>query len=95
MTIEQYLEQWEGYTADEVANILRWKGMKGTPCSTSWCPINRDIKKETGRLDTNFFGEYAEVYALTGPKKIPAPQSLDEFAFLFDHGRYQDLVDDR
>lgn len=50
MTINEYLQQWEGYTTQEICNIFQWKGINGLRYSFLSCPLARDIRNETGEI---------------------------------------------
>lgn len=91
MTLQEYVDNWEGYSQEEIVNILRWKKAFGRRCSAKYCILaedaNRDLKtwnvlvrkdsivKYTKECDAMFWGLY---------NKIDLPENLKQFISDFE-----------
>ena len=92
MTIEEYFSQWEGYTADEIANILRWKGIKGCRMNKCFCPIAIDLRRETQVIGCVVLEKRTEK---PNGERVRHSEELEKFIRLFDANTYPDLKDTR
>lgn len=81
-----------GASADEVADTLRSKGVRGLPCAPGACPIARAIERDLGSP-----GRCGVSHAWTEDREdsVAMPEPVAEFVKAFDRGRYADLQDVR
>lgn len=81
-----------GATADEVAETLRRKGVRGLPCVPGACPVARAIERDLGSP-----GRCGVSLAWTDDHEdsVAMPEPVAEFVKAFDRGRYADLQDVR
>lgn len=87
--VEQLLQQL-GDTAEEVAQHLRYHGIKGRPCQPGTCPISRYLRANgvyeatTGTRDAGGkVGDYSISSNL--------PPAVKAFVALFDHDHFPEL----
>jgi hypothetical protein len=80
-----------GDTADEVADTLRAKGIKGRPKSGCGCPVARLLERE-GYTQPWVHGEiYVERDDLE--LRVDFTEAIEQFIERFDDGVYLDLVE--
>lgn len=98
MTLQEYLDGYNGWSPNEIANSLRWQNIRGERHSSINCPIANEIKLACGRYDIsvwNTYIEYIEFNSKSWFQKLPVPRAISEFLHFFDHGHYPDLVERR
>jgi len=76
-------------TADEVAQVLREKGIKGDPMIACSCPLANFLDQETGDM-VHFVTTTTIDRGMDWSTAIPEP--LRQFVLAFDRNGYPDLI---
>lgn len=77
-----------GSTAEEVAESLQAKGIKGHPRRADSCPLTNYLKDIIPELGDIRVGDYTIAY---GAQTISNPMPAREFVHQFDRGAYSHL----
>lgn len=77
--------------ADDVASLLRRKGIKGFARSTYSCPLAEWICRETGR-QAWVVGERCALDHPSSPNALSMPPAAVDFQCRFDMHEYPDLM---
>lgn len=84
------------FTADEIADLFRAEGIKGSH-SAATCPVSNYLKRETGVRYSVFFSaaRYDEAECREGPgPRYEVPSSVFTFIQRFDAHQYPDLEEE-
>jgi hypothetical protein len=83
-----------GHTADEVADQLRAKGIKGERLDEGACPIANYLSGIDGVIDVDVIEKRTWIGVDHSPQMIEVvnPDAITTFVSRFDRGVYLDLV---
>lgn len=79
--------------ADDVADQLRARRIKGVQGDTCSCPIANLIRTVPGVTEVDVYGGRALVWDAHDDFVVTLPEVVVGFAYLFDQGVYLDLVE--
>jgi hypothetical protein len=79
-------------TAEDVANVLRERGIKGTRLSGFSCPMALFLDQETGNSVHLVCAQSVEVSGRGVSWSTETPPSVKSFILAFDDGKFPDLI---
>ena len=88
LTLQEALAQLEGYTSDEIAELMRLAGKKGFIQSSTSCPMANYLFDVLG--EECAVGRYT-VFSPAEEIHYTMPHGVQTFTALFDNGVYSDL----
>lgn len=87
------LEELKGKTPDEIAALMKERGIKGRPATTQRCPLAMFFN---GTHSGRFVIGREFIMRIAGgnsePEKAPTPKNLSAFVRMFDTGSYPELI---
>lgn len=93
--LDEALNELRGLNADQIAALLRSRGIKGRPGTTYKCPLAQFFKLDhpgSFIVGSRFIMRRSSTRANAQPEKANTPRNLAAFLQRFDRGEYPDLI---